>query len=86
MTPASPISLATHRRSIHPGYFEVLMTAIDIMQDHITRARLAGDPPHVMLTPRLRHIRLLEFNRAAEAMAEGRAVVQHALPLLRRYL
>jgi NTE family protein len=69
-----------------PGYFEVLMTAIDIMQDHITRARLAGEPPHVMLTPRLRHIRLLEFNRAAEAMAEGRAVVNHALPLLRRYL
>ena len=69
-----------------PGYFEVLMTAIDIMQDHITRARLAGDPPHVMLTPRLRHIRLLEFNRAAEAMAEGRAVVDQALPLLRRYL
>jgi NTE family protein len=69
-----------------PGYFEVLMTAIDIMQDHITRARLAGEPPHVMLTPRLQHIRLMEFNRAAESMAEGRAVVDHALPLLKRYL
>jgi NTE family protein len=69
-----------------PGYFEVLMTAIDIMQDHITRARLAGEPPHVMLTPRLRHIRLLEFNRAAESMVEGRAVVGHALPFLKRYL
>jgi NTE family protein len=69
-----------------PGYFEVLMTSIDIMQDHITRARLAGEPPHVMLVPRLRHIGLMEFNRASEAIAEGRAVTEHALPLLKRYL
>jgi NTE family protein len=69
-----------------PGYFGVLMTSINIMQDQITRARLAGEPPHVMLVPRLGHIGLMEFNRAAETIAEGRAVVQHALPLLRRYL
>ena len=69
-----------------PGYFEVLMTSINIMQDQITRARLAGEPPHVMLVPRLRHVALMEFNRAAETIAEGRAVVGHALPLLRRYL
>jgi NTE family protein len=69
-----------------PGYFEVLMTAIDIMQDQITRARLAGEPPHVMLMPRLKHIRLMEFNRAAESIAEGRAVVEHGLGLLKRYL
>jgi NTE family protein len=69
-----------------PGYFEVLMTSINVMQDHITRARLAGEPPHVMLVPRLRHIGLMEFNRAAETIAEGRAVVDHALPLLRKYV
>jgi NTE family protein len=69
-----------------PSYFQVLMTAIDIMQDQITRARLAGEPPHVMLMPRLQHIRLMDFNRAAESIAEGRAVVDHALPLLKRYL
>jgi NTE family protein len=69
-----------------PGYFEVLMTSINVMQDQITRARLAGEPPHVMLMPRLRHIGLMEFNRAAETIAEGRAVIDHALPLLRRYI
>jgi NTE family protein len=69
-----------------PGYFEVLMTSINVMQDQITRARLAGEPPHVMLVPRLSHIRLMEFNRAAEAIAEGRAVVDHARPHLARYL
>ena len=31
------------------GYFGVLANSINIMQDHITRARLAGGPPHVML-------------------------------------
>jgi NTE family protein len=69
-----------------PGYFEVLMTSINVMQDQITRARLAGEPPHVMLVPRLRHIKLMEFNRGGETIAEGRAVVDQALPLLRRYV
>jgi NTE family protein len=69
-----------------PGYFEVLMTCIDIMQDQITRARLVGDPPHVMLVPRLNHISWIEFNRATETIAEGRACAQQALPFLRRYL
>lgn len=69
-----------------PGYFDVLATSINIMQDHITRTRLAGEPPHVMLVPRLRKIGLMEFNRAEEAIAEGRACVEQALPTLRRYL
>jgi NTE family protein len=69
-----------------PGYFDVLATAINIMQDHITRTRLAGEPPHVMLVPRLRDMGLMEFNRAEEAIAEGRACVEQALPTLRRYL
>lgn len=69
-----------------PGYFDVLTTSINIMQDHITRTRLAGEPPHVMLVPRLRSIGLMEFNRAPEAIAEGRACVEQALPTLRRYL
>jgi NTE family protein len=69
-----------------PGYFDVIANSINIMQDQITRTRLAGEPPHVMLVPRLRDIGLLEFNRAPEAIAEGRACVEHALPMLRRYL
>jgi NTE family protein len=69
-----------------PGYFQVLMTCINIMQDQITRARLVGDPPHVMLVPRLSHVGWLEFNRAAETIAEGRSCAQQALPFLRRYL
>ena len=69
-----------------PGYFDVLANSINIMQDHITRTRLAGEPPHVMLLPRLRDIGLMDYNRANEAIAEGRACVEQALPALRRYL
>ncbi len=69
-----------------PGYFDVLANCINIMQDHITRARLAGEPPHVMLAPRLRDIGLMEFNRAKEAIAEGRYCVEQALPILRHYV
>ncbi len=69
-----------------PGYFDVLATSINIMQDQITRTRLAGEPPHVMLVPRLRNIGLMEFNRAKEAIVEGRTCVEEALPMLRRHL
>lgn len=69
-----------------PGYFDVLTNSINVMQDQITRARLAGDPPHVMLVPRLRGIGVLEFNRAEEAIVEGRACMQEALGSLRKYL
>jgi NTE family protein len=69
-----------------PAYFDVLANSINIMQDQITRSRLAGEPPHVTLLPELRDIGLLQFDRAQEAIAEGRASVEQALPVLRRYV
>ncbi len=69
-----------------PGYFDVLANSINIMQDQITRSRLAGEPPHIMLVPRLGDIGLMEFHRAAEAIAEGYACVEQAMPALRKYI
>ena len=69
-----------------PGYFDVGATAINIMQDQITRARLAGEPPHVMLAPQLNDLKILDFNRAEEAIEEGRRVTRHALPKIRDLL
>jgi NTE family protein len=68
------------------GYFEVIANSINIMQDHITRTRLAGEPPHVMLLPRLHYISLMEFNRAKDAIAEGRLCVEQALTMIRRFV
>lgn len=66
-----------------PGLFEVMATSINIMQDRITRGRLAGDPPDLMLSPRLAQLGLLEFDRAEEAIAEGYECVRRMEPELR---
>jgi len=65
-----------------PGYFDVLANSINIMQDQITRARLAGEPPHVLISPRLGNIGLMEFHRAAEAIEEGRTSAMQAMPAI----
>ena len=65
-----------------PGMFEVLAGSINIMQDRITRSRMAGDPAEVMLAPRLAHIGMLEFDRAEEVIAEGSASVKRMKTVL----
>jgi NTE family protein len=62
-----------------PGLFDVLAASINIMQDRVTRSRMAGDSPDIALAPRLSHLGLMEYHRAEEAIAEGRAVVRRAL-------
>ena len=74
------------RESKTPGYFDVGASAINIMQDQITRSRLAGEPPHIMLTPQLRDLGILEFNRADEAISEGRRCVKRALPTIKEFI
>jgi NTE family protein len=54
-----------------PGLFDVMASSINIMQDRITRSRMAGDPPEVMLNPRLSSLGLMEFDQAAVAINEG---------------
>jgi len=65
-----------------PSYFDVLMGAVNIMQDQITRTRLAGDPPDILVQPRLSQVNVMEFNRAAETIAAGEAAMQALLPAL----
>ncbi len=65
-----------------PSLFGVMTASLNIMQDRITRSRLAGDPPDVHIAPRLGHIGLLEFDRAEELIREGEDAVarkQHEL-------
>ena len=58
-----------------PGVVDVLAGSIYIMQDRITRSRMAGDPPDIILSPRLSQLGLMEFDRGAMAIEEGRACV-----------
>ncbi len=68
------------RDSDNPSIFGVMTASLNIILDRITRARIAGDPPDVHISPRLGHIGLLEFDRAAEAIEEGEAAVERAKP------
>jgi NTE family protein len=54
-----------------PGLFDVVANSINIFQDRITRSRLAGDPADIAISPKLAHIGMLDFHRAAEAIREG---------------
>ena len=67
-----------------PGFLDVLVTAFSIMQDQITRSRLAGEPPQVLIIPRMAGLGPMDFHHAAEAIERGRAAVAHALPVLHR--
>ncbi len=58
-----------------PGLIEVMAGSINIMQDRITRSRMAGDPPELLLTPRLSQLGLMEFDQGKLAIAEGEACV-----------
>ena len=69
-----------------PGLFDVIATSLNIMQDRITRSRMAGDPPEITLSPRLSHIGLMEFDQASSAIEEGRACVQRMRPALEHLL
>lgn len=65
-----------------PSIFGVMTSSLNIMQDRITRSRLAGDPPDVHIAPRLGHLGLLEFDRAEEGIHEGEAAVMRKRPEL----
>jgi NTE family protein len=69
-----------------PSIFDVLTASIKIMQDRITRERLAADPPEILVIPKLAHIGLMEFNRAAESIEEGKRAMDLMLPMLRDLL
>ena len=53
------------------GMTSVMVQAFNIIQDRISRARLAGDPPDLALQPRVNDIGLSEFHRAGEAIDRG---------------
>jgi len=69
-----------------PRVFETIAGSINIIQDRITRSRMVGEPPDILITPELADIGLLEFYRAAECIDEGKESVRRALPEIQRLL
>jgi NTE family protein len=63
-----------------PGIANAMMDAFNIAQARISRARLAGDPPDVVINARLGKVGLFDFHRADELITIGREATRRALP------
>lgn len=66
-----------------PSLFGVMVSALSIVQDRITRSRLAGDPPDVHIKPRVGHIGMVEFECAEELIALGEEAAERAIPKIK---
>ena len=62
-----------------PGISSVMVDAFNIMQDRITRARLAGDPPDMLISPRVGQIGWFDFHRADDLIAFGARAAERAI-------
>ena len=62
-----------------PGISSVMVDAFNIMQDRITRARLAGDPPDLLITPRVGQVGWFDFHRAGDLIAHGARAAERAI-------
>lgn len=72
-----------------PTLLSVVASTLNIVQDRVTRSRLAADPPDVTIMPRVGHVGLLDFHRAAELVEAGYAAtfqaeahIREAMPVL----
>ena len=78
---SSPLTRRLFRRQENnPSLFGVMVSALSIVQDRLTRSRLAGDPPDIHIKPYIGHIGLLEFEKAAELIALGEEAAEKAIP------
>ena len=75
---------AAREREARLGITGVMVEAFNIIQDRISRARLAGDPPDLSLQPKLGHIGLTEFHRADELIKIGYEATMAQLVELQR--
>ena len=62
-----------------PGLSTVMVDAFNIVQDRITRTRLAADPPDTLIAPRLARFGVFDFHRADEAIKLGVEATEKAL-------
>src|SRR5262249_42810519 len=65
-----------------PGLSTVMVDPFQVLQDRIPRARLAGDPPDVLISPRLSRINPFDFHRADELIAIGAEATEKSLPAI----
>jgi NTE family protein len=79
--------ITQRRTALSPGAMEIMSTSIQVLENRLKRNRMAGDPPDVLLQPYCPQISTLDFHRAEEAIAAGKAAVEkkmdELIPLVR---
>jgi NTE family protein len=65
-----------------PSVLNVVASSLNIMQVRITRSRMAGDPPDIIISPRLAHLGLLDFHRAQTAIDAGHSATEASINAL----
>lgn len=60
-----------------PSMMDVLASSINVMQVRITRSRMAGEPPDLIITPKLGSVGMLDFHLAKEIIEEGKRAVDN---------
>jgi NTE family protein len=65
--------------SERPGIPTIMIEAFNVMQDRITRARMAGDPPDVLIAPKVGQIGWFDFHRAADAIEFGAQAAEKSM-------
>lgn len=76
--------ISTERADPRVGVTRTMVQSFNIIQERISRARLAGDPPDLALHPRLSDIGLSEFHRAGEAIDRGYEETMAQIAALKR--
>lgn len=77
----NPLSVKLFKREKKsPSLFGVMVSALGIMQDRLTRSRLAGDPPDIHIKPQIGHIGMLEFEKADDLIRLGAEAAERMMP------
>ena len=69
-----------------PSLFDVVASSINIMQVRITRSRMAGDPPDLVISPKLASMGLMDFHKGEHSIEEGKRAVERVVDALSELL
>ena len=69
-----------------PSMLDVMASSINIMQVRITRSRMAGEPPDLLIAPNLATMGLMDFHMAEASIQEGMRATEVMLPQLHELL
>ena len=72
---AGKINEMLRKESSTPDIIETVMTAVNIMQERITRINLAVEPPDVLIQPHLEQLKMMDFDQVQHTIEEGYAAV-----------